>query len=90
LCAYWNIGTRNKRCKIKWGKHLSKPFHVTNGVRQGGVLGPYLFALYLDALSTELNNIKAGCDISEVLLNPLLFADDNDMFVQVYVGCKIY
>ena len=54
--------------QIKWGKHFSEPFHVSNEVRQGGVLSPYLFALYLDDLSNELNNIKARCYIDEVLL----------------------
>jgi len=46
--------------QIKWGKHFSEPFHVTNGVRQRGVLSPYLFAVYLDDLSMEPNNIKLG------------------------------
>jgi len=36
--------------QVNWGKHLSGPFHVTDGVRQGGVLSPYLFAVYLDML----------------------------------------
>jgi len=45
----------------------SEPFRVTNVVRQGGVLSPYLFAVYLDDLSLELSNIKAGCYIGEVL-----------------------
>ena len=62
--------------QIKWGKHFSLLFHVSNGVRQGGVLSPYLFPVYLDDLSNELNNIKAGCYIGEVLLNHLMFADD--------------
>ena len=62
--------------QIKWGKHFSELFHVSNGVRQGGVQSPYLFAVYLDDLSNELNNIKAGCYIGEVLLNHLMFADD--------------
>ena len=53
---------------------------MTNGVRQGRVLSPYLFALYLDDLFTELNNIKAGCYIGEVLLNHLMFADDICVF----------
>jgi len=66
--------------KIKWGKHLSEPFHVTNGVRQGGVLSPYLFAVYLDDLSSELNNIKAGCVVGDVLLNHLMSADDTCVF----------
>ena len=51
-----------------------------NGARQGGVLSPYLFAVYLDDLSNELNNIKAGCCISEVLLNQFIFADDFCVF----------
>ena len=63
------------------GRHFSEPFHVSNhGVRQGGVLSPYLFAVYLDDLSNELNNIKAGCYIDEVLLNHLMFADDICVF----------
>ena len=52
--------------QLKWGKHLSQPF-VTNGVRQRGVLSPYLFAVYLDDLSNELNNITAVCYIGKVL-----------------------
>jgi len=45
-----------------------------------GVLSPYLCAVYLDDLSTELNNIKAGCYIGEVLLNHLIYADDICVF----------
>ena len=46
--------------QIKWGKHFSEPFHVSNRVRQGGVLRPYLFAVYLDDLSNELKNIYSN------------------------------
>jgi len=53
---------------------------VSNAVRQGGVLSRYLFAVYLDDLSNELNNIKTGCYIGEVLLNHLMFADDICVF----------
>jgi len=59
---------------------LSEPFHVTNGVRQGGVLSPDLFAAYLDDSSIELNNIKAGCYTGEVLLNHLMFVADIGVF----------
>jgi len=53
---------------------------VSNGVRQGGVLSPYLFAVYLDDLSNELNNIKAGCYVGEVLLHHFMFVDDICVF----------
>jgi len=48
-----------------------RTFHVTNGVRQERVLSLYLFAVYLDDLSLELNNIWAGCYMSEVLFELL-------------------
>ena len=71
---------KEQTMQIKWGKHYSESFHVSNGVRQKGVLSPYLFAVYLDDSSNELNNIKAGCNIGEVLLNHLTFADDICVF----------
>ena len=39
-----------------------------------------MFAVYLDDLSNEINNIKARCYIGEVLLNHLMFADDICVF----------
>jgi len=76
--------------QIKWGKHFSEPFHVTVGVREGLVLSPYFFAVYLDDLSTELINIKAGCFIGEVLLNHFILLTIIVCFAQVYEGCKVY
>jgi len=60
--------------------NLFEPLHVANQVRKGGVLSPYLFAVYLDDLFLELNNIKAGCYMVEILLNDLMFADDICVF----------
>ena len=42
-------------------KSLSDGFRVTNGMHQGGVLSPYLFCIYVDKLSNELNNQNVGC-----------------------------
>ena len=67
-------------CLMKQFRKMLELFHVSNGVRQGGVLSPYLFAVYLNDLSNELNNIKAGCYIGEYLLNHLIFADDICVF----------
>ena len=43
-------------------------------------MSPYLFAVYLDEKSLELNNIKAECYSGEVLLNLLMFADNICVF----------
>jgi len=43
---------------VKWVINYSSPYTATNGVRQGGVLSPYLFAVYLDELSTQLGSAR--------------------------------
>ena len=62
---------------VQWGSCLSKPFKVKNGVRQGGILSPFLFNLYLDDLSVALNDSKVGCMINAVYMNHLFYADDS-------------
>ena len=41
------------RMQVKWGNSVSASFG--NGVRQGGLLSPALFNLYMDELSKQLN-----------------------------------
>ena len=73
LLQYWYA---HQTMQVKWGNRLSESFLITNGVRQGGVLSPYLFAIYIDNLSMELNKLQAGCCIGNILINHILFADD--------------
>jgi hypothetical protein len=46
-------------CMVKWGNCISKAFSLTAGVRQGGVLSPILFSVYVDNILRNLNNL--GC-----------------------------
>ena len=48
---------------IKWGQSTSCFFTVSNGVRQGGILSPRLFAVYVDDLSKQLSDARSGCFI---------------------------
>lgn len=66
----------NQTMFIKWRDQVSQPFHVTNGVRQGGILSPVLFNLYLEELSDKLRETPAGCFIDQVCFNHLFYADD--------------
>ena len=61
---------------IRWGDAYSAKFKVTNGVRQGGILSPYLFNVYVDELSEELNKCNVGCNLNGLLINHIMYADD--------------
>jgi len=41
-------------------------FHAVNGVKQGGVLSPVLFCIYLDGLLRTLCSSKIGCFVGTV------------------------
>ena len=61
---------------IKWGTAVSQYFHISNGVRQGGIHSPKLFVLYMNGLSSALSQCKAGCYINEQCMNHIMYADD--------------
>ena len=61
---------------VRWGGVQTTSFKVTNGVRQGGILSPRLFAIYVDKLSEQLESSKVGCHINKQCMNHLFYADD--------------
>jgi len=48
-------------CSVVWNSLIGSPFRVHCGVRQGGVISPLLFAIYVDDLSVNLGNLVMAC-----------------------------
>ena len=67
---------RSQQMKVRWGHSVSNSFHVSNGVRQGGVLSPVLFAVYLDGLLEELADCGCGCYWRDLFAGAFCYADD--------------
>ena len=74
--------------QVKWGSTVSDCFHVGNGVRQGGILSPFLFNLYMDDLSKELNPCKTCCVSGNTVINHLMYADDLVIFSPYSAGLQ--
>ena len=67
-CLYWY--TKQELC-IRWGSEISPYFTISNGVRQGGILSPSLFAIYIYIYIyySLLNTSRIGCHIDDVCIN---------------------
>ena len=59
---------------IKWGTAVSQYFRISNGVRQGGILSPKLFALYMNVLSGVLSHCYMCGVITYHLLLVVMYA----------------
>ena len=69
ILVYWY---RTQTMYVQWDSGDS-----TNGVRQGGILSPKLFIVYMDDLSDQLNNFNIGGNFgSGQLVNHISYDDD--------------
>ena len=60
---------------IKWGKSTSDYFNISNGARQGGILSPRLFVLYLNSLTNKLakRDAKLICNLLTMYFTQMIF-----------------
>ena len=70
----------SQQLQIRWSGILSSPSPVSNGVRQGGVLSPILFSVYIDELLQCLQNLGVGCHWEGLLVGCLCYTDDLALF----------
>jgi len=51
---------------VRWTNCFSSVFNIYAGVRQGGLLSPALFAVYMDKLIARLKASSFGCCIKGI------------------------
>jgi len=61
---------------VKWNGCVSSFFRLMDGVRQGGVLTPFLFAIFIDNLVDKVKATGVGCYLLSFLVSIFLYADD--------------
>ena len=97
---YYNMGVTGKMWRIirNWytnmkefvvvGGKSSRVYEVSQGTRQGGVLSPWLFLVFINDLIEELNNITTGVFINGVYFGSPMFADDLTMLSRMKSGLE--
>ena len=65
-----------QKMHIRWENTVTSSFLVSNGVKQGGIISPILFNVYMAQLSEKLNALNIGGDIGGKLVYHLCYADD--------------
>ena len=67
---------RSKQGGLSWLGKSSLEFQLTYGTRQGSVLSPILFSVYLDNLLRDLRRKELACTIGGCWLGAMGYADD--------------
>ncbi len=52
---------------VKWNGNYSLLFNVSHGTRQGSVLSPYLFNVFINQLLITVQNINSGVLIGDIV-----------------------
>ena len=66
----------NVKCTVRVNDRYTPWFDVDCGVKQGCLLSPAMFAIYINDLAERINNLQCGIRIGDDLLSILLYADD--------------
>ena len=72
---------------VKWGDSWSRVFTVSSGVRQGSVLSPFLFAVYVNDIG-KLQNNRVGTFVVLYADDILLLAPSVTLLQELFRACE--
>ena len=74
---------------VKWQERSSQPFEFRNGIKQGAVLSPILFCVYMDTLLKRLENSGVGCYTGHVFAGAVSYADDLTLLAPSHYATQV-
>ena len=85
LLAFWYT---NQSVCVKWNRELSTKFGICNGTRQGSLLSPFLFNVYIADMLRHICDSGIGCNYGGKMINILAYADDLALLAPTWSGLQ--
>ena len=79
---------KNDESCIKIGYQCTEPFHITQGVRQGCVLNPLLFNIFIANLVQKLDMFNGKVKVNNKEISSIFWADDVVIFSENENGLR--
>ena len=74
--------------KIRWSGESSEMFNISKGMRQGSILSPRLFSIFINDLLLRLESSNHGMHLYNFVLNAIAYADDINLFSTTTTGLQ--
>jgi hypothetical protein len=94
IIIYW---FSNLMSRCRWMEAFSAYFDIPSGIKQGGIISPHFFNIYIDDLIKILRKHDIGCHVMNIFLACVMFADDLSLVAptrgamqQMILNCEIF
>ena len=77
----------HQKCHVRWNNEHSDSFSDV-GVKQGSVISPFLFSIYIDNLFSKLKHLGLGCHVGLTYACAFGYADDIALVSPSIYGLK--
>lgn len=89
ICRFLLKTYVNQKMCVCWDDCFSSYFDVRNGVKQGGVLSPLLFNIYMEDLVILLKKFTIGCNVTGTYSGVFIYADDITLLAPSCSGLNV-